>query len=103
MNTANVAYGNAERKDWIKQYPSQVVIAVDSVKWTETTEDCLSQETPEDCIGAMYDWFDIFVAQLSELTDMINGELTPIERKRIVALITQDVHYRDIIEQLKND
>ena len=51
----------------------------------------------------MYDWFDIFVAQLSELTDMINGELTSIERKRIVALITQDVHYRDIIEQLKND
>jgi len=28
--------------------------------------------------------------------------LTSIQRRTVVALITQDVHYRDIVEDLKN-
>jgi len=31
---------------------------------------------------------------------MIRGDLTKLERKLIVSLITQDVHYRDIVEGL---
>ena len=32
---------------------------------------------------------------------MIRGDLTKLERKLLVALITQDVHFRDIIEGLQ--
>ena len=31
---------------------------------------------------------------------MIRGDLSKLERKVLVALITQDVHFRDIIEGL---
>jgi dynein heavy chain len=34
---------------------------------------------------------------------LVRGELTDIKRRVIVALITVDVHARDIIEELKND
>ena len=34
---------------------------------------------------------------------MVRGELSDIKRRVVVALITVDVHARDIIEELKND
>lgn len=34
---------------------------------------------------------------------MVRGELTDLKRRAVVALITVDVHARDIIEELKND
>jgi dynein heavy chain, axonemal len=34
---------------------------------------------------------------------MVRGDLSSIERKIIVALITTDVHNRDIIEKLANN
>jgi len=34
------------------------------------------------------------------LTELIRGDLTSIRRKIIVALITQDVHARDIVDKL---
>ena len=38
--------------------------------------------------------------QLEEVAELIRGDLTSIQRKTLVALVTQDVHYRDIIEIL---
>ena len=35
-----------------------------------------------------------------DLTELVRGKLTGIQRKSIVALVTQDVHNRDIIETL---
>jgi dynein heavy chain len=39
-------------------------------------------------------------SQLTQLTDLVRGKLTSLQRKIIVALITTDVHARDIIEDL---
>lgn len=38
--------------------------------------------------------------QLSDLTELVRGDLQPIRRKILVALITQDVHQRDIVQTL---
>ena len=32
---------------------------------------------------------------------MIRTDLTTLERKTLVALVTQDVHFRDIVESLQ--
>ena len=65
--------------------------------------------TTEETIGQMYDdplslstWYDTNVNQLSELTRLIRGQLNKLQRLTLVALITQDVHARDIIDQMKN-
>jgi len=52
---------------------------------------------------ALLDWYQRNLQQLSQLTELIKTDLTPIRRKIIVALITTDVHARDIIELLKNE
>lgn len=47
------------------------------------------------------DYFNSLIRQLSELTAMIRDpNLTPLKRKTLIALITQDVHNRDIVDSL---
>ena len=40
------------------------------------------------------------VKQLGELTALVRGKLSSLERKTLTALITIDVHNRDIVEAL---
>lgn len=37
------------------------------------------------------------------LTDMVRGNLSDLDRAKLSALITQDVHSKQIIEELKRD
>lgn len=53
--------------------------------------------------GAMSDWYETSVNQLEELIIMIRGDLDLVERRKIVALVTQDVHNRDVVEELRDD
>jgi len=41
------------------------------------------------------------VSQLGELIQLIITDLGDLERKIIVALVTTDVHARDVIDELK--
>jgi len=50
---------------------------------------------------ALSDWLDINKNQLSDLSDLVAGDLSKLQRKVIVALVTTDVHARDIVEELK--
>ena len=40
---------------------------------------------------------------LQDLTELVRSDLTKRERKIIVALVTTDVHARDILERLHRD
>ena len=46
------------------------------------------------------EWLRENIRQLSQLTVLVRGKLTKLERAVIVALVTTDVHARDIVEQL---
>ena len=41
--------------------------------------------------------------QLTELTELVKKPLSELKRKVIVALITQDVHGRDIVNKLNEE
>jgi dynein heavy chain len=89
------------RQEWIREHRGQVVATVSQILWCLNTEDAINQS--RDNANALYDWYDLSVAQLQQLTGMVRGELQPIERRIIVALITTDVHNRDITERLANN
>lgn len=52
---------------------------------------------------ALQTWFEQNRAQIEELTILVRGKLTELQRCIIVALITTDVHASDIVEELKNE
>ena len=99
MRQALLQYEKEEtqRKDWVCEFPLQIVTTVDSIYWTKITEE---EYLASDAEGDIDDWYQINLAQLEELIQLIRGNLPPIKRKTLVALVTQDVHYRDIVEQL---
>jgi dynein heavy chain len=49
----------------------------------------------------MKDWLATVVSELNDLIVKIRGKLTSLERKVIVALVTTDVHARDIGKRLR--
>ena len=48
----------------------------------------------------LQDVYDRQVAQLVDLIELINGELTRNERKKLITLCTIDVHARDVVQRL---
>ena len=91
----------ADRAEWTKWFPSQVVATVSQVMWCMAIEEALNGQ--HDAIDALDEQCHYTKDQLHELIKMIRGQLNDVERRRIVALITQDVHNRDIVERLRDE
>lgn len=83
----------------LKSQIFQVAITVDSINWCAITEEVLKEDYPQDSIAA---WFTEIEESLRILTDIVRKDLTFIERRTVIGLMTQDVHYRDIIEKFKD-
>ena len=49
------------------------------------------------------DWYEENVKEINFLIDLVRGNLDSVRRKIIVALVTTDVHARDIIENLQKE
>ena len=92
-------YDEANRGGWVDDNLAQVVSCVGNIMWTSGTEDILLGRAQD----SMADWYDTIVSQLEDLTQLVRTDLTNIKRKSIVALVTQDVHNRDIVESLRDD
>jgi hypothetical protein len=81
------------RVEFIKTHLSQITLIICQVYWTIDTENCLESNLDE--------YYKLLLKQLSELTALIRDPTLPIQlRKTLIALITQDVHNRDIVESL---
>lgn len=87
------------RNEWVKEHKGQVVTTIAMIQWCLQTEDTINamMEDPAN----LQNWFDTQVKQLEELTILIRGNLTDLQRMVLVALVTQDVHARDITDTLQ--
>ena len=90
-----------ERKTWVTKHPGQVVATISQVIWCQQTEQAINdmQDNP----FALEDFYKENEKEISYLIDLVRGNLDSVRRKIIVALVTTDVHARDIIENLKNE
>ena len=86
----------------MSKHYGQCVATIAQVQWCTFTEGAIS-EMAEDNPFALTEWFESNQVQIEGLTALVRGNLTDLQRFVIVALITTDVHARDIIEDLKND
>lgn len=82
-------------------HPAQVVATVSNIMWTYYTEQCINMMQEDS--SSLAEWYNLNYRQLSQLTELVRGGLTQLKHKVIVALITQDVHARDIVENLTDD
>jgi len=93
--------GDADRVKWVLSHYAQVVGCVTQLIWTEACEYSIKEMNEDD--NALIELASQNITQIKALIDLIRGDLTNIQRGVLIALITTDVHWRDIIERLASD
>ena len=99
-----VAVGEYEEQDrihWIKTHATQVVLTVCIIFWAKEVEVRLTNA--EDKTEALQEYYAQCVQMLNDAAHQVGGPLPKLHRKSLVAVITGDVHNRDIVETLVND
>jgi dynein heavy chain len=97
MKAGLLDYDTKPRDEWIFHHPGQVVATVAQMTWARGTEAALRSNDP---INEMLKWSEEYKGELQKLIIKIRGSLPKLIRYIIVALVTTDVHARDIIDEL---
>lgn len=84
------SYGSSLRKQWVVQWPSQIVQLISCAMWTQETEAAIAQHR-------MTEYQSQCTAQIADIVDLVRGQLTRANTITIEALIVLDVHARDIL------
>ena len=92
-----VSYAKERRTDWVRNQPAQIVIMVAQIYWCRGVIECLESENP---VAAMEKYLEKNRSDLKDMTAVVREDLSRLHRKIIAALITIDVHARDIVEEL---
>eukprot|EP01135_Chromosphaera_perkinsii_P000405 Nk52_evm52s78 gene=Nk52_evmTU52s78 len=88
-----------QKKDkWCSEWPGQLLITTNQILWTV---DCTKALTNlKDDKKAMKTQRKKQMSLLHKLSDLVARNLTKIERLKVVALITIEVHSRDVIDTI---
>jgi len=98
MKRGRDEYEQQERLEWSKTHVAQVVLTVAMMFWCREVEAVL--QAPGDVVAGLTVYLVKAKAQLEDLARAVGGELSGLERKALVALITGDVHNRDIVSTM---
>jgi dynein heavy chain len=92
------------RKDWLWSYPAQVVIAIDQVLWTFNTSEALMEIEGADGRDinpqAMEAFLNYSLRQIDAMVELVRAPLDKQQRMCLGALLTIDVHARDVIRSM---
>ena len=88
-------YEATPRKEWVLKWPGMTVLCVGGIFWSKEVEAAIEAH---DMAGYVTKSTD----DLLDLTDLVRGKLTKLQRLTLGALITIDVHARDVVENLQH-
>lgn len=90
------------RHQWLFDYPAQVVLNATQIYWTEETEMALEEfeNGQEDSVKR---YLAVCNQRLDQLITLVLGNLSSPDRCKIIALITLDVHSRDVVKKLVDE
>lgn len=81
------------RVQWVKKYPAQTVLAVNMIRWTEKAEFAISN-------GTVKEYANELVIELKDIVALVRTDLSELDRLTLGALVTIDVHGKDVLQSL---
>ena len=87
------------RHIWLEHYPAQISLVGTQIFWTEETHRAL-EEYEAGTEDAVKKYYQICNERLNALIGRVIGYLSKDLRIKIIALITLDVHSRDVVQRL---
>ncbi|XP_070187600.1 dynein beta chain, ciliary-like isoform X2 [Littorina saxatilis] len=99
MTEAVQGYEEKPRDQWLFDYPAQVALCGTQIWWT-TEVNIAFGRLEEGYENALKDYNKKQIAQLNALIIMLQGELSPGDRQKIMTICTIDVHARDVVTKM---
>jgi len=86
-----------DRKEWISKYNSQLIVTIGQLLWTREVEKAFERKRVNEGLIEVRDVIDEY---LTDYRILMNGKLDKFVRKRIIAIITGEVHNQDVVVML---
>ncbi|KAG0598749.1 hypothetical protein M758_12G097900 [Ceratodon purpureus] len=96
VQRAAADYAVKERGAWILIWPGMIVLCGSQMYWTSELEEAVDA----DGVKGLARYEKQCTMQLQELVQLVRGDLSNMERLTIGALVTIDVHARDVVTLL---
>jgi dynein heavy chain len=95
-SSINCASDVTERTKWVFKWPGQIILAVNNTRWTAGVEDAIEN-------GSLKEYYDRLISEREDIVDLVKGELSPLQRMTLGALIVIDQHAIYVVEMLVNN
>ncbi|KAH9266776.1 hypothetical protein BASA84_000973, partial [Batrachochytrium salamandrivorans] len=95
IKAAFYAYTTTPRKQWVLEWPGQVVICVSQIYWTLAVEEAII-----DGKKGFQEYLAELNRDLTETIQLVRGELPKMARYTLGALVVIDVHARDVVANM---
>ncbi|XP_066919650.1 dynein axonemal heavy chain 12-like [Clytia hemisphaerica] len=89
------AYSITPRREWVKEWPGQVVICASQIFWTLEVHEAI-RAGPH----GLVEYQDKLTKQLDDIVEIVRGKLSKQNRTTLGALVVIDVHARDVIDEM---
>ena len=97
---ANLKRMLSKRDKWMKEHPGQMCITTSQIQWTADVTKALVTTKERGDQKPIKTLKKKQVAMLNKFSEAIRGNLTKQQRLKVVALVTIEVHARDILEKM---
>ena len=88
--------GSINRADWLWSACAQVIIAIDQTTWTAACAAALYTMHQGEDMEASKNFLEFSLRQIDAMVELVRGQLDKQQRTLIGALLTIDVHARDV-------
>ncbi|XP_023257599.1 dynein heavy chain 12, axonemal [Seriola lalandi dorsalis] len=92
---SRVAYAETARSQWVKDWPGQVVLCSSQIFWTLEVHEAIRSGTE-----GLKNYYQQLQNQLKDIVELVRGKLPKQTRITLGALVTIDVHARDVVMEL---
>ncbi|XP_070849918.1 dynein axonemal heavy chain 2 [Chaetodon trifascialis] len=89
-----------QRDKWVRDWPGQMLITASQIQWTTDVTNSLITSKDRGDKSSLKTMKKKQVSMLQCYSETIRGNLSKVLRLKIVALVTVEVHARDVIDKL---